>query len=376
MPWRVSTIMSERFEFIELLSSDQYSFTVLCKRYGISRQTGYKWLHRYHERGVEGLFDRSRIPCHQPSRTDIDLEEAIVSLRERYPAWGARKLRVLLQREALQDTVPSIATIARILRRRGLSRSRELDIAPRSVVRFEHSLPNALWQMDLKSGIQLSDRRKVFPVGLIDDHSRFLLGLWAVSDVRDDSVIACWIDAAQRYGIPDATLTDHGVQFRGEDDNTSAFRTLLWACDVRHTQGRIKHPQTQGKIERLWGTLKSEVLSRCDYRDLTSWQSKFDEWREEYNNVRPHQGLGDVPPCSRYCPSARAYSEPDRRARIGLPDSIYRMVGYKGMISLSGKMVTVGRGLEAWMVECRPLNNGFWHIFFRNRFIKELHLTM
>lgn len=375
MAWKLESIMSQRYEFCILAGEPGSNFSALCQQYRISRRTGYKWLERYQEEGVDGLLDRSRRPLHSPDRTDATIETQVVALRRQYPQWGPRKLHRLLRDRLGQDQLPSIATIARILKRNGLIETPPPKIKWPAVGRFEHPHPNDLWQMDLKAPIRLPDRRKIYPVGLLDDHSRYLLGLWMMPDFSADGVINCWIEATLQNGFPKRTLTDHGAQFRMEDDATSAFRTYLWACGVEHTQGRPAHPQTQGKIERFWKTLKIELLNHHDYTDRASWQSCFDEWRFRYNHIRPHQELGDEPPVSRYRPSERTFAWPDRRARLGLPDSIYRSVSPRGQISLGGQRMMIGRGLAGWTVEVRPQGTGCWHIYFRHHFVKEIILT-
>lgn len=374
MPWRVSSIMSQRYEFCILASETGANISVLCKGFSISRQTGYKWLSRYRESGIDGLCDRSRRPHRSPFRTASDVEGMVVSLREQYPAWGPRKLHRLLRDRFPGDCLPSIVTVARILKRRGLIETAEPAPVWPAVGRFERPHPNDLWQMDLKGPLRLPDGRKIYPVGILDDHSRYLIGLRMIADATDEAVLTCWIAAAAKYGLPEDTLTDHGGQFRIVDEASSAFQVYLWACGVGHTQGRVAHPQTQGKIERFWRTLKHELLSRRSYSDLASWQSSFDEWRNVYNHIRPHQELGDEPPVSRYCPSDRLYCEPDRHVRVGEPDSQYRRVSPRGQISLGGCRLMIGRGYAGWTVECRSQGNGWWHIYFRNRFVRELKL--
>ncbi len=371
MPWKSVTIMSQRYEFCFLANEPGCNISELCRKIGISREIGYKWLRRYRENGLEGLTEQSRRPHHSPDRSSASLESAVVALRLKNPCWGPRKLRVLLK-DQLSEPLPAISTVARILKRHGLTDVTEPEPIWPAVGRFERGSPNELWQMDLKAAICLPDGHKIYPVGLLDDHSRYLLGLWMMPDCSEASVLDCWIRAAMTYGLPESTLTDHGVQFRTEDHASSAFRVYLWACGVEHTQGRVRHPQTQGKIERLWGTLKRELLSRQHYCDINSWQSSFDDWRDRYNNVRPHQELGDVPPVSRYRPSERRYVEPARHIRSGSPESQGRRVNPKGEISLNGRRITIGRGYAGWTVEIKPLGSGTWHAYFRDRFVREI----
>lgn len=376
MSWKVSSVMSQRYEFCTLASSGDVSMSDLCRYYDISRQTGYTWLRRYRELGEDGLRDLSRRPHRSPNRTDADVEGMVISLRAQYPAWGPRKLHRLLRDRLAEDRLPSTVTIARILKRHGLIEAVEAVPVWPAVGRFERPHPNDLWQMDLKGPLQLPDGRKIYPVGILDDHSRYLIGLRMIADATDETVLNCWIAAAARHGLPEATLTDHGPQFRMVDEESSAFHVYLWACGVGHTQGRVAHPQTQGKIERFWRTLKDELLSRRSYRDLASWQSSFDEWRHVYNRIRPHQELGDEPPVSRYRPSGRRFVEPDRHLRVGHPDSQYRRVSPRGQISLGGRRIVVGRGYSGWTVEAKPLGSGYWHIYFRNHFVREVGLTL
>ena len=375
MPWKVNSLMSERHEFCQVALKQSYNFSVLCQHYGISRKTGYKWLKRYRARGCKGLHELSRRPHCIPNRTDPEIEAVVVHLQHQYPRWGPRKLQALMKNALPADRCPSLSTVSRILKRHGLIGTKEAPVDYDTVEHFERAFPNDLWQMDLKDCIRLPDGQKLYPVGILDDHSRYLLLLELIADCRDVTTLSVWIDAVREHGLPNETLTDHGAQFRSADDQSSSFRTYLWSCGVIHAQGRVKHPQTQGKIERFWRTFNHEVLRRYSYADRDSWQHCLDDWRHTYNHVRPHQALGDIVPAKRYRPSERRYREPDRRERIGNSDSIYRSVSPRGQINLSGKRFIVGRGFRGWMVELRPLGDGCWHVYFRNRFIKELLVT-
>lgn len=374
MPWGVRNLMSQKHEFCKL-GLKTGNFSALCKHYEISRKTGYKWLNLYRDCGYDGLFERSRRPHSIPHRISSEIELIVVHLHHYYPRWGPRKLHTLMKAESDRFDCPSLSTVCRIMKRHGLVREKEPILDHYTVDHFERPHPNDLWQMDLKD-LRLPDGQKLYSIGIIDDHSRYLLGLEIVTDSLDSSVLSVWINAARAYGLPNETLTDHGSQFRCDDTHSSLFRTYLWACDVNHTQGRVKHPQTQGKIERLWRTLNHEILSCHNYTDRNSWQQCFDEWRHIYNHVRPHQALGDIVPAERYCLSKRPYQEVDRRERVGNPDSIYRSVSPRGQISLSGKRLMVGRGFRGNVIELRPLGTGCWHAYFRNRFIKELLVTV
>ena len=375
MSWRFNTVESIRQSFCERVLKSGESVSSICRSFGISRKTGYKWLKRYRIAGEKGLSDKRRKPNRSPMRASADIEALVILLKKRYPYWGPRKLHRLLYQDYPDIEKVGISTIGRILARHGLVIPRQKPVEHPTVGSFERSDPNDLWQMDLKMAMRLSDGSRRYVAGILDDHSRYVLGLWWIPDISDASVLSCWIDAAKRYGLPTQTLTDHGAQFCMGNEMTSAFRIYLWACGVKHTQGRIGHPQTQGKIERFWGTFQRELTPQLKRSDSSEWSILSDAWLYQYNSIRPHESIGDRPPISRYHKSRREYTEPDYNARIGKDDSVYRRVSPDGRICLGGKRLTVGRGLAKWIVEMRPLGNGCWHAYFRNHFLKEFVLT-
>lgn len=374
MPWSVTSLTESRSMFCELVMVGGMSVSAACRRFGISRKTGYKWLDRYLRGGVAGLQDRRRCPVRRPHRVPVVFEHLVVRYKERYSYWGPRKLHRAIYEDRPELIRVGISTIARILERYHLVTPREPAVVYPTVTRFEREKPNELWQMDMKV-IRMPDGTKRHVAGIIDDHSRFMLGLWWLPDLTDRSVLACWIDAARRWGLPDETLTDHGSQFRMVDGTTSAFRTHLWACGVQHVQGRVAHPQTQGKIERFWQTLNKELTSQLRQLSPVLWKRRTEQWLHQYNTRRAHESLGDNPPITRYRPSKRAYVEPDRDARVGHPDSVYRRVTPKGDIHMLGQRLAVGRGLAHWIVEARPVEDNRWLIYFHNHLLKEIVLT-
>lgn len=375
MPWRITGLIECRREFCELVTAAGMSVRAACREFNISRKTGHKWLNRFRQEGVAGLSDRRRRPRRSPRRACTELERLVVAYKNRHPYWGPRKIHRLIYEDHPEAPRFSISTAARILARHGLVIPRDPKVVYPAVGRFERSKPNELWQMDMKMALCLPDGSKRYVAGVLDDHSRYVLGLWWLPDLTDDSVLSCWIAAARHYGLPRQTLTDHGAQFRMEDHTTSAFRTYLWACGVHHTQGRVAHPQTQGKIERFWRTFQTELTPQLRQAKPETWEWLTNQWLIQYNTRRPHESLDDMTPASRYRPSERTYIEPDHRARIGRPESIYRRVSPRGIISLGGQTLMIGRGLAHWTVEARPLGNGCWHIYFRSHFLREYLLS-
>src|SRR3954447_25016735 len=216
MPWNEVSTISLRLEFVTLAIAEGANIRELCRRFGISAQTAYKWIARFQAQGPEGLHDRSRRPAASPRRSAEDLEAQVLQLRDAHPAWGGRKLRARLQPLAVPD-VPAASTITAILRRHG-----RLDpdqaAAHRPVVRFEHAAPNQLWQMDFKGHFALGSGR-CHPLTVLDDHSRFALGLLACPDERAETVQTHLTTLFRRYGLPVRLHCDNGSPWGGTPEH-------------------------------------------------------------------------------------------------------------------------------------------------------------
>lgn len=355
MPWRELSIMSSRREFVTMASSPSLagrgvSMAELCRRFGISRKTGYKWLAR-HRRGVP-LDDRPRRPRSTPGITPRHVAVRVLEARELHPAWGARKLAAWLEQRGLAD-VPSASTITRILHRHGMV-DPAASRAATAFVRFERERPNELWQMDFKGHVPMLRGGRCHPLAVLDDHSRFSLTVRAFDNEREGTVMPHLIEIFRRFGMPERILCDNGSPWgTGDGRERSALSVWLLKLGVGVLHGRPSHPQTQGKLERFNRTLKAELLSRMDIRDIAHAQAMMDRWRERYNIERPHEALNNHPPASRYRPSERAYPEQPVEPEYA-PGEAVRRVGDGGIISYQGLQVRVGKGFIGERVAVRP----------------------
>lgn len=345
----------------------------LCRRFGVSRKTAYKWRTLF-EAG-ESLADRSRRPDSSPRRSSTATEEAVVSLRTSHPTWGGRKISALLAREGA-ETVPSPSAVTKILRRRGLLDGPGSD-EKRDFERFERESPNELWQMDFKGHFALGGGGRCRPLTLLDDHSRFLLGVWACENERADTVRPFLERAFRLYGLPQAILCDNGGPWSSRGAACpSALEAWLLRLGVRPVHGRPYHPQTQGKLERFHRTLLADAIAGRTFSDLRECQLSLEKWREAYNRERPHEAIGMAVPASRYAVSRLAFPEeiPEPPAD---PSDLVRRVQKGGGVSLHGREFHLGDGLAGQPVALRPLpEKGACEIRFCGRLLAQLELGL
>ena len=365
--------MSQRDEFARLASQAGANIAELCRRYGISRFTGYKWLRRFGEQRDDKTWmaDRSRRPCASPGKTAAAIEAAVVAVRQAHPAWGGRKIRHVLIADGL--TGPSASTITAILGRHGL-----LDEAAssqhRAFLRFEHASPNELWQMDFK-GHFATDTGRCHPLTVLDDHSRFSVCLSACANETGVTVRERLTTAFQHFGLPKAMVMDNGSPW-GDGPGSPWTPLTVWLLQlgIRVVHGRPYHPQTQGKDERFHRSLKAEVLSYSRFRDLGDCQQGFDRWRHIYNTRRPHEALGMAVPADRYQVSRRSF--PERlEAPEYAPTDIVRKVQAQGLISFKGRQIRLCKAFRGHNLALRPTQeDGIWDACFGSHRIAQVDL--
>ena len=302
MPWERKTVEEQRKEFAEA-AKETKNFSALCREFGITRKTGYKWVERYAESA--DLSDKSRKPFKVANRTPIETEEQIVALRGENPGWGAKKLKEVLERQGY--AVPCLKTVNNILKRYGCI-SAEESMKHQAFTRFEKEHCNEMWQTDFKGEFRMADNNYCYPLNIFDDHSRFAIKIEPALSTAN-KVIPAFRSAFYEYGMPNSVLSDNGAQFAGFRQGYTQFEKWLMNHDILPIHGRIKHPQTQGKIERFHRTMQEELLKHTVMENIDDANIKFQLWREKYNNVRPHEALGMKCPAEVYIPSNRAYSD-------------------------------------------------------------------
>jgi transposase InsO family protein len=373
VPWQEVSTVSLRKEFVSLATQPGANIAELCRRFGISRKSGYKWLARYEAQGMSALADRSRRPSRSPTRTAAQVEAAIVRLRKKHPGWGARKLIGRLRALGYAD-LPGPSTAQAILRRHGLI-APEASAKHQAFVRFEHPCPNSLWQMDFKGHFALSAGGRCHPLTVLDDHSRFNLAIRACANEQGLTVQAELSALFRRYGLPDCIGVDNGSPW-GDSFEHPYTPLVLWLIrqQINVWHSRPYHPQTLGKNERFHRTLKTELLSRSALHDLPAAQRAFDAWREVYNFERPHEALEGNPPAARYRPSTRSFRERPTPIEYA-PDCQVRKVDQDGYFSFKGRSLRIGRAFHGYPIGLRPTTeDGLWEVYFCHQRIKSIDL--
>jgi transposase InsO family protein len=373
MPWLETTIVDERAEFCQLAQQEGANVSALCRRFGIGRTTAYKWLGRL--TAGDGLADQSRRPHTSPGQTAPAVEAQLLALRRAHPTWGGRKLRWRLRDLGVTD-VPAASTITALLRRHGL-----LDLAESTKhtawTRFEADAANDLWQLDFKGHVPLATGRgRCHPLVLLDDHSRLVLGLEACADERTTTVQPLLIALFRRYGLPWTLLCDHGAPWASIQAESRLTELAAWIIRLGITliHGRPRHPQTQGKLERVNRTLAAEVLAIPRYPDLASCQTAFDVWRTTYNLERPHEALDGDTPISHYRLSSRLYPETLPELTYE-PGDLVRRVQSKGVIHLGNRKHLVSDALIGQDVAARPTDvDGRFELFYAHQRLRTLDL--
>jgi len=364
MPWKETCAVDERVRFVLEVERDEMPKATLCRRFGISRPTGDKWLRRYEELGLSGLLDQSRAARRHPNETPEELAELMVALRRRHPHWGPKKLRVLLEGKHPQLRWPSCSTMGEILRRAGLTVSRKRRRrTPAYTQPFEVcDRPNAVWCADFKGWFCTGDGTRCDPLTISDAYSRYLLRVQTMRETKDGPVRSLFEATFREYGLPGALRTDNGSPFASHGIG-GLSRLGVWWLKLGIVPERIEpsHPEQNGRHERMHLTLKQATASP-PAKDLRRQQMAFDRFREEFNEQRPHEALGQRCPAWVYVPSPREYREP---GAVEYPAGLeVRSVKGNGVFNWRGQVVFLGEALSRERVGLAEVANGCWAVYF------------
>jgi len=321
MPWMQTCVMQERIKFIMDVLDGNYCMAELCNFYGISRKSGYKWLERYRKGGIEALYDYSRAPHSYPHEMSCQVKESILAIKKRFPKWGAPKIRARLERiHPDWDGFPAVSSIGSFLHKQGLTcpRKRRRKAVPSEQPLTSGRYCNQVWCADFKGHFRTSDGSRCNPLTISDHASRYLLCCRHVEHMSYEQVKMRFENVFRRYGLPDVIRTDNGEPF-ASCGLCGLSRLSYWWIRLGIRPERIEpgHPEQNGCHERIHKTLK-EHTARPPAITIVRQQKRFDEFRAEYNEYRPHEALQMRTPSDCYRSSTQEF--PSRLPKVSYPD--------------------------------------------------------
>jgi transposase InsO family protein len=357
--------VEKRRLFVEQWLSENWTMTELCARHGISRQAGYNTLARYQQEGWEGLEAQSRAPRRHPNQTRPAIEQQIVELRHEHMRWGPRKLKVVLERQQPEVTWPAASTMGELLRREGLvmTRRKRRRMDPYTTPFAAASAPNRIWCGDFKGWSRTQDGERIDPLTITDACTRYLLRCQAVEKMDTARVQAIFEAAFRDYGLPEAIRTDNGAPFASRAI-AGLSRLAVWWMKLGIVPERIQaaHPEQNGRHERMHLTLQQETMTPMA-ANRRAQQRRFDHFRREYNEQRPHEALDMRPPASCYTPSPRAYP-----ARVPVPEynptMMVRRVAPGGQFAWKNHEVFLSETLMGERIGLERIDDRWYTIYF------------
>jgi putative transposase len=365
MAWKETCAVEERFRFVEEYRSEEWKFAELCRRYGVSRKTGYKWVERYEAEGWEGLRDRSRAPSRHSNEVVSEVAAAVLEMRRQHPHWGPAKLRSRLQREAPEVRWPAESTIGEMLKRAGLTvpQKRRRRTTPSQNPLRESEASNQVWCADFKGWFRCGDGRRCDPLTISDHYSRFLLRCQSMPSMQEDSVRAVMEAAFREYGLPERIRTDNGEPFASIGLGGLSRLSVWWIkLGIRPERIPPGKPQHNGRHERMHRSLKQATASPPG-ANLRAQQKSFDAFRQQYNWQRPHEALQMKTPAEIYVGSCRDYPRHLLEPEYGDEWEV-RRVRECGRIRWCNAPIFVGKVLSGEPIGLEPVADGQWRLWF------------
>lgn len=369
MSWRESYKMNERTKFVVRFEEGE-KMKHLCDEFGISRQTGYKFVKRYRDEGLDGLKDKRRDPFRKAHLTNPHIEELILSLKKEKLHWGAAKIREIFIRRYSDIRPPAKSTFHAIFVRNDLVKRRKRrghGFKAKGTWLSKPKNPNDLWCADFKGEFLLlgkRPRRYCYPLTINDSVSRYLLSCEALEDVKARGVFPVFERVFEEHGLPLAIRTDNGCPFSSPLGLFGLSRLSVWwlRLGIKIEKIRPGHPEENGRLERVHRTIKMETTKPAGNNFLQQ-QEKFDNFIEEYNKERPHEALGMKTPSEVYKSSEREYK--------GLREVEYpfhekeKRINDCGQLSFAiNKKVFISRVLAGQPVGLTEVDDGIWKVSF------------
>lgn len=365
MPWKETNPMTEKMKFIVAWESGKYSHSELCRLNNISRKTGYKWISRFEEYGIQGLEDHSRAHHAHPFETSREITRILLDLKHRYPNWGPKKIKDWLELEKPTERWPATSTIGEIFKKHGLVKSKKHR---KKSSRYSEPFvtcdaPNRVWSADFKGQFKVASGELCYPLTITDNYSRYILGCHGLTGTKGLPTKKYFERIFKKYGLPDAIRTDNGVPFASVGIG-GLSRLSIWWLKLGITPERIApgNPQQNGRHERMHRTLKQEVASPPK-KSMRAQQMALTRFKEEFNNERPHEGIGRRRPKDVYRYSLRKY--PTKLPEVEYDsDFEVRRIRSNGQIRWKGKLIFVSELLYREPVGLKAIEEDVWQLYY------------
>jgi transposase InsO family protein len=364
MPWKIVGVIGERLRFVRAALKPVCAFTQLCRRFGISRRIGYKWVARFRRAGAPALADRSRRPRRSPRKTPLRWLQALRQLRHRHRHWGARKIHDRWRRDHPRVGLPAVRTLAKWIRRLDPPPRRPRSVRGPAVTRpplTQPTRPNEVWTADFKGWFRTTDGTRCHPLTVRDLHSRFLLAIRVRPRQQHADVRAVFTGLFRRFGLPKIIRVDNGSPFGGTGALGLSVLSVWWLrLGIAVEFIRPGHPEDNGAHEQMHRELKRET-AQPPARTLPAQQGRSQRWVRYYNHERPHEALGGGVPADRYRRSARGYRglRPVRYRR----NWHRRQVRSNGQIKWQGRMRSIGEAFVGQLVGLRRCASDCYEVY-------------
>lgn len=367
MPWRKTTIMQEKEEFILLWESGKYTITVLSEMFGISRPTAYKYIERYQKYGIPGLLERSRAAKKIHNKTENRIEKELIRLKKKHKNWGPKKLRVLLEDEFPNESLPCKSTMANILKRNGLvkDRKRKKRVEPVKPI-FDPLKSNEIWSADFKGKFRMGNKKYCYPLTIADSWSRYVFTAKGLHSANTTSSKPVFIDIFRKYGLPKQIHTDNGAPFAHVNSLGRLSKLSVWFMElgIKPVFSDPGHPEQNGRHERMHRELKAEATKPAGY-SLQAQQRKLNAFVKEYNDIRPHEALSMRTPSAVHELSERKY--PEKIEEWIYPKEFkVKYITHNGAIRLErNDWLFVSTPLAGKYIGLEELGNDIYRFYFR-----------
>lgn len=375
MAWKMVLPMEERIRFVLAVEQREYPIAELCRQYGISRKTGYKWIRRYQADGLDGMRERSRRPLHCPHKTSQQWVDRIIQHKLKHPRWGPKKIRIILQEQGWPGPIPAASTIGNILDRAGLVKPRKRRRRRKRSFQgpfTQAERPNHVWAVDYKGWFRTGDAQRCDPLTVSDLYSRYVLGVKALPNQSYAAAKDVFAHLFSHYGLPEVIRSDNGSPFASTGAGGLSRLSVWWILlGIKLELIAPGHPEQNGSHERMHLTLKQEACHPASVNHRAQ-QRRFNKWRKEFNEQRPHEALQMKKPAQMYHRSDRGY--PKNPIEPSYPPGYQvRRVRTNGEIKWCGRKRFIGEALKGVPVGVKRIDESRSQVYFGSILLGDLH---